>query len=186
MPFENIISLIIDPKQVFGQERPKGAWLVSIVVTALAAATLTLADYVAFQTEVGGLSHWLTVSLMLFLFFAAAAFFYLPVVHLLAERFMLQSKASDLIVYTGLSLSPLLAALPIAFFSRLSKAGAIIYFLAVVVIFIKITENVVSGVSDSYKISRGRALWFTLLPGLLAALLPLLAVAIAAFLILNG
>jgi hypothetical protein len=186
MTLENIIALLLEPKQVFLQEKPKGVWLVSIAAAALASAALALSGYIAYQSELSGLAQWLSGSLLFFMLFAAAAFFYLPVVHLLAERFMVQSRASDLVAYSGLSLSPLLAALPLAFFSRFFKLGSVFFTLAVLIILIKILVNVVSGVSDNYKISRGRALWFTLLPGLLVLLLPLAAGIIAAVLIING
>jgi hypothetical protein len=186
MTLETFINLIFDPRTIFGGSKPKQAWYCSLIFAAATVTTLTLSNYVAFQSELNGMLTWVAASMLFFIILLAAAFFYLPLIHLLAERFMVQSRVSDLIIYSGFALSPLMLALPLAFLSRGFRLGPVFYFLAVLVISVKIFINIVSGVSENYKISRGRALWFTVLPSMIAVLLPLFISILGGLLIIYG
>jgi len=186
MTLELFINLIFEPGIILGDSKPKQAWLYSLIFTAATVATLTLSNYVAFQSELNGMLSWVAASALFFVILLAAAFFYLPLIHLLAERFMLQGRVSNLMIYSGFVLSPLMLALPLAFLSRGFRLGPVFYFLAVLIISVKIFVNIVSGVSENYKISRGRALWFTVLPSLIAVILPLFISILGGLLIIYG
>lgn len=178
MQIEIFLNFLINPKLVLTEIRPRYSWAMSLLAAALSVATLTMGNYIVFRSN-AGISEWFLNSAMITILLMSAAYLYMPLVHALGERYMPQSKVSELLIYTGFCYAPLLLTLPFAAVCTLFNAGPFLYSVAVMILFFRILSNIVSGVRDNYFISPGRAAWLTLLPMILIGFLPFVLAVLA-------
>ncbi|MFH1369162.1 MAG: hypothetical protein ABII64_08555 [Elusimicrobiota bacterium] len=173
MNMELFLNLLVNPKLILSEIRPRSSWLISIAVMFLACSSLIMGNFIAYGRD-GGLWQWLVNSTLFAVLSIFIVYFYLPLIHALAERFMPQSRVSDLLVYAGFSFAPLLLAFPLAMLLSVSRSGPLIYSLLSIILFFRIIGNISAGVRDNYNISPGRAAWYTILPSLLIFIFPVI------------
>lgn len=171
MQIEMLLNFLVNPKLVITEIRPKHIWLVSVAVALASIASLTMGNFVAFRST-GGLAQWIIGTCITAVSLIAWMYFYVPLIHALAERFMPQSRVSDLLIYSGFSFAPLLLALPVSMLCAVFTGGMIFYVIFVLVAFTRVLSSLISGVKVNYNISSGRATWLTLLPSVIMCLIP--------------
>ncbi|MHB9155210.1 MAG: hypothetical protein ACYC5N_05885, partial [Endomicrobiales bacterium] len=145
---------ILNPRLLLTDLRSEYGGILSLTAAFLAVATSTLAALLVFRTNAGA-GSWILGSLLHLVLVLSVGVFYLPVIHLFAEKNLPGSRVSDLLVYSGFVLSPLFLTLPLAFIFLLVPSGWLFYSLALLALWIKIILDFVSGVKINYQLSPG-------------------------------
>ncbi len=181
------IRLLFHPKLLITDLRVNHRGYFALAAAFLSVATLTMGNTLVFGSR-SGVGAWLaaaTLSLTAFLFFALA---YLPLVHLFGERHMPESRVTDLLVYAGFSLAPLLLLLPAAFLALLLPAGGVYFYVAALIAAgLKIFINLLTGIKENYQLgSKKRALGIFFAPLATFVLLLVVNVLLSAFVFSHG
>ena len=174
---------ILNPKLLLTDLRSEYGGYLSLIAAILAVSTLTMSNHMVFGSS-GGVVNWILQSVLCFVLLYLAALLCIPIIHLFAEKSLPGSRISDLMVYSGFILAPLVLTLPAAFIllllGRLAKTFYVLFLTAIT---IKILLDFFAGIRDNYQITRSRALvvlfaplcFFIALPALAACLFFLMA-----------
>lgn len=164
------INFLFNPRLLLSELRSEYGGALSITCAGLSIATMTLANSLVFgRTQ--GVTEWFVLTLINGVILFAFAVFYLPIVHFFAEKELNSSRVTDLAVYAGFSLSPLLLLLPAAFLALLI-GQPLIYFASLFAALTKISHSLITGIRRNYLVESKRAVMYAVAPLALFAAIP--------------
>lgn len=170
MFFHLFINFLFNPRLLLSELRSEYGASLSVTCTIASVATMTLANSLVFgRTQ--GVTEWFILTLINSVVFITFAVFYLPVVHFFAEKELNNSRVTDLAVYAGFSLSPLLLLLPAAFFA-LAVGYPLLYPVFLFLAITKISHSLIAGIRRNYLLAGRRAVLYAAAPLALFTAIP--------------